>query len=72
MAKALYVDGNYILVMDREEVQVVYALLNYSSLLKREGGVGIEKHTESPWRELDNLRNGTKAGFTYLRLEVKP
>lgn len=68
MAKALYVDGNYVLVMSREEVQVVYALVNQSGLLKREDGVDIEKHVESPWRELDNLRNSTAAGFTYLRL----
>lgn len=72
MAKALYVDGNYILVMSREEVQVVYALVNQSALLKREDGVDIEVHTMSPWRELDNLRNRTAAGFTYFRLEVKP
>lgn len=57
MAKALYVDGNYILVMDRAEAAVVWALVNASETLEADDGTDIEVESRQIWEELNYFRN---------------
>lgn len=66
MAKALYVDGNYILVMDRAEAAVVWALVNASEALKADDGTDIEVESHQIWKELNYFLNKRLIDVIYL------
>lgn len=69
MAKALYVDGNYILVLDKEQVEVVHASVVYSPLLRKADGTSLNRQVAAElWRALEGVRNSTGSGYESIDL----
>lgn len=72
MAKALYVDGNYILVLDKEQVEVVHAAVNYSPLLCKLDGTSLNPPAiKAVWEALEAVRNSTGSDYQSITLRVK-